>query len=584
VTSARLGAERAVGPLPFLIWLASILLVTGALVDRARLQPLATWRAWVAAHRAELAVVGAITLAGFLLRVAGSGDAPYTVSGFEGAMGLEMRAALAGDLTNRFTLGWGALPTMAYWTLSWPVTFFGAQLSVLRLMPALFGALSIPATYALARLLFDRRIALIAALFVLGQHASLHFSRIITVQIADVFWVALVLVLLVLARRTRDPLLWFATGLAAGAASYFFQGARVILVIITLYVLALELRSRGEGHSFLREHARHLALLGLGTLLVAGPLWAAQAQHGARFGPRLFEQSALDSGWLDAERQRTGADTLGVLLNSQVLPSLQAFIMLPDKGATYRGDMPILDYTSGLFFVLGLAYALMQLTGRRGESERGDQPYALVQIGLWTPVLLISVLTTGVPNVGRFLMVLPFVAILVGIGVVQVVELLLRALGRTNVPRTALYALIAVVLVLANLNYYFRDYIPSAVYADLNSHAAAAIGRTLYERGPGVRAYFFGPPRLFANSEIIKVLAYDVETVEIPPGAALPEIAADKTPLFIALPERQGELAAVQQRYPGGRSQAFWSPYRGTATDARMQQEPLFVSYEVSGP
>jgi len=591
--SAVAGTARVTNQAPFGLWLASLALVTAALVRPAHLQALARLRSRLELHQTELMILGGITLAALALRVVALSTAPYTLSGYEGSIGLEVRAALEGKLTNRFTFGWGALPTMAYWVLGWPVTFFGPQLWAFRLMPALFGALSIPATYGLARLLFDRQVALVAALFLLGQHTSLHFSRILSVQIADTFWVALTLTLLVGGLRSGDPLLWLLSGFAAGASSYFYQGARIILVIIGLYLLylwATETRRHRGPQESLNVLRASIAYLLLGTLLVAGPLWLVQLRQPAGFGPRLYEVSALDSQWLEAEKQRTGASTVGVLLNEQLAKSVEALVILPDEGDIYGGTLPVLDYVSGLFFVLGLVYAFLQLLGR-GDHER--HPYLLVQLGLWVPLFLISVLTAGVPNTGRFVMVLPCVAILVGIGVTQVIGLIEKAAGITpfssSPPLTRegkgerwALGLIAAVLALVNVNYYFRDYIPQGTYASLNSQAATAIGRYLHDQGTGIRAYFFGPPRIYGGSEIIRFLAWGVEVTDVPPNGQPPPPQAEQNVVFIALPERQSELAAVQQRYPGGVMRTFWSPYQASASDPALVAQPLFVSYRVS--
>lgn len=587
--SATAGTTRATGQVPFGLWLASLALVTVALVRPVHLQALARLRSRLELHQTELVILGGITLAALALRVVALSTAPYTLSGYEGSIGLEVRAALEGELTNRFTLGWGALPTMAYWVLGWPVTFFGPQLWAFRLMPALFGAFSIPATYGLARLLFDRQVALVAALFLLGQHTSLHFSRILSVQITDTFWVALTLTLLVWGLRSGDRLLWLLSGFAVGASSYFYQGARIILVIIGLYLLYLwatqTRRHRGPQGSLNGLRASIVYLL-LGTFLVAGPLWLVQLRQPAGFGPRLYEVSALDSQWLAAEKQRTGASTVGVLLNEQVVKSIEALVILPDEGDIYGGALPILDYVSGLFFVLGLVYAFLQLLGG-GDHER--HPYLLVQLGLWVPLFLISVLTAGVPNTGRFVIVLPCVAILVGIGVTQVVGLIEKAAGITPFSSSPpligerwAIGLIAAILALVNVNYYFRDYIPQGTYASLNSQVATAIGRYLHDQRAGIRAYFFGPPRIYGGSEIIRFLAWGVEVTDVPPNGQLPPLPAEQNVVFIALPERQSELAAVQQRYPGGLMRTFWSPYQASASDPALVAQPLFVSYRVS--
>jgi 4-amino-4-deoxy-L-arabinose transferase-like glycosyltransferase len=54
---------------------------------------------------------------------------------------------------------------------------FGETTEALRLQAAIFGTLSILAAYALTRLLWGRRPALIAAALLATYHFHIHFSR-----------------------------------------------------------------------------------------------------------------------------------------------------------------------------------------------------------------------------------------------------------------------------------------------------------------------------------------------------------------------------------------------------------------------
>ena len=87
-----------------------------------------------------------------------------------------------------------------------------------------FGALSVLATYAFARLLWGRRPALIAAALLAAYHFHIHFSRNAMKNIYDTLFATLIFGLFWLGwlRKRRWP--WLLGALALGLAQYFYVG------------------------------------------------------------------------------------------------------------------------------------------------------------------------------------------------------------------------------------------------------------------------------------------------------------------------------------------------------------------------
>src|SRR2546430_7184448 len=98
------------------------------------------------------------------------------MSGDEGRIGsLGLNAARDGVNPFATSAGRGGL---YLWAIGLPLTWWGVDLASLRLLSALAGALTVLATYLLARVTFGLAVAALAGLLVAVNHFHLHFSRV----------------------------------------------------------------------------------------------------------------------------------------------------------------------------------------------------------------------------------------------------------------------------------------------------------------------------------------------------------------------------------------------------------------------
>ena len=208
-------------------------------------------------HRAAevIALLGVLALA-LLLRVVDLRGLPYVLMGDESKFALQARAFNQGLLFRPFQTAidghWG----LWFMVLGVFTRLFGETTEAIRLQAAIFGTLSILATYALTRLLWGRRPALIAAALLATYHFHIHFSRIAMNNIYDAVFSMLI----------------FGSDLAGLA-----ETAPLAVVVGRT--------GAGAGAVFLHRWARHSGGVGTAGPILAnhrsGPRQSAGAQHRA---------------------------------------------------------------------------------------------------------------------------------------------------------------------------------------------------------------------------------------------------------------------------------------------------------------
>ncbi len=112
------------------------------------------------------------------------------------------------------------------------VALLGRDLDGLRAASALLGGLTVPALYLLARTLYDRLTALLAALILLTFVPHLHFSRLGLNNIADPLFGTLALALLARGVQTGRRLDFALGGAALGLTQYFYDGGRMLFPVL----------------------------------------------------------------------------------------------------------------------------------------------------------------------------------------------------------------------------------------------------------------------------------------------------------------------------------------------------------------
>lgn len=521
-------------------------------------------RAWARAQRWELAALAVLLAAALLVRAVALDTIPANFGGDEGTQALAALRLVTPPLGNPFSTGWYSVPTMSFLAYGLAMELCGFTVAGARMLSALIGTATVLATFLLARRLLGRWEGWIAALLVAFGHYGLHFSRLASNQVADAFFGALVLYLLLQGwqEQGKTRSLWFGlSGVALGLAWYGYFGARLTTVVVALYLLW---RALAEPR-FLRRRGQDLALLLAGALLAAAPLIFHYLAHPEQFFSRYDQVSIFASGWLRNEMLITGRGRLSLLLQ-QFWKSISAFHVTPDPTFWYHPGVPLLDPLSGILMLFGLVVALVQ--ARRPARGLLLLWFAALVVLAWT-------LTENPPSSQRGVGAVPIAAILAAMGLVEMVALARRLLGQAAYERLAsrvFVALLLAVIVVANLVFYFGIYSPQRVYGNPTAEVADVLCDELEGRETVEPVYFDGAPAMYWDFGAIAFRLRTVEGRDWAPEEGFEGIDLSRGALFVVLAERLDDLTQIQAAFPSGLATPFYSEAGGRL---------LFVLYHV---
>ncbi|MBZ0318949.1 MAG: glycosyltransferase family 39 protein, partial [Anaerolineae bacterium] len=216
--------------------LFGLLFTTWGLIGHLRLS-----MQWRGSRRIEIFAVAAITVLALILRAWRVGSAIH---------GLIDEA----HFINAITLLWQypddirilqpfsnipAFPWVFPYAQWGGVEIFGNNLTGLRVISVLIGAATVPAVYLLARSLFDKPTALIAALILATFPPHIHFSRAGINNIADPLMGTAALGFLAYGLHTRRRWPFVLAGITLGLTQYFYDGGRLLYPALALLWLLL---------------------------------------------------------------------------------------------------------------------------------------------------------------------------------------------------------------------------------------------------------------------------------------------------------------------------------------------------------
>lgn len=543
-------ATPALRPLPALIaWLASMgfFLAGARFLDHHRERSFEEVR-W---DRRELLAVAALTLFALALRITLIETIPQNFGGDEGEMGMEARGVLEGRITNPFVTGWLSHPTLWFFLQALSLSVFGNNVFGLRILSALIGTATIPLLYLFARPLFGRGVAFGAAALLAGFHFHIHFSRLGVNNIVDPLLALSAFIAFFTGIRRSSPFALGWTGVICGVAQHFYMGSRLTPVLVAVLVAHLAV---ADWRRF-RWLAPRLPLMVVGFLLGFGPLIAHFVANPSALTARLAMVGAVQSGWL--EQKLAEGVPLAQIIIDQTRQSFGAYTFVPDRSAWYDPKIALLDSVSAVLLVLGVALALVNW--RRSE-------WFLPIAWLTGAAVLGGMLLVNTPESPRYVTTAPALCLLVMLALQRIAMLTGQALQWTD-RRALLSAVLVVLLAAWNLNFYFRDYIPRRTYGWTNTEIVTKLSHYANAQPAPVYLYMFTPPRIFFGNGTIRFVAAGIEGIDVnepvtDPAQIMPP-PDGKRPLFIFLPEREAELALVQQRFPGGtveRFQGEWEP------------------------
>jgi 4-amino-4-deoxy-L-arabinose transferase-like glycosyltransferase len=361
--------------------------------------------------------------------------------------GLDALSILHGQHPIFFEANNGREPLFIYLD-ALSVSALGRSPLAIRLVAALLGILTVPATYWMVRQFLGRQEALLAALVTATTFWHLNLSRVGFRAASLPLFTALWLGFFVRGlhwQRWRD---WALAGVFLGLSFYTYLAARfapLILLLLVVYWLARRQPIPWRG----------LLLLGICACIVASPLLIYALRHLHTFLERSAQVSILNP-------EINQGNLAGTLLR-QVLKTLCMFNwrgdFIPRHNLPYR---PVFDLPMGLLFLLGLAICLFRAPRQ--------QEYALLLIS-WVVMLLPTVLAEGAPHFLRAVGVLPVLFVFPAMGGAAVWQAVSNRSSRW-VAVTVLALLVGFSLYTTVNDYFVRHVRSEAVYYNFETGAA----------------------------------------------------------------------------------------------------------------
>jgi len=516
---------------------------------------------------ATWAILLATVLVGAAARFYKLGDIPPGLYHDEAFNGLDAARVLEGDWPIFFTANNGREPLFLY-GIALALALLGRTPFAVRLAAAILGTMLVPATYLMARALFNERVGLWSAVLIATAPWPVNLSRIGLRAISMPLVTALAVWLWWTGRQRasrRQMLSRLAlSGLLFGTSLYTYTAARFIAVVAVFYVLFQWWIGREHPHRY------EWTVPSLVAALVMAPLLIYGVTHWDTFVERPAQVSILSP-------EINQGDLWGTLARN--LPRALGLF-------TCRGDFiprhnvplrPLFDPLISVFFLLGVLLCL-------GKARRGAT-YALALI--WTGVMLLP--TIGAEDCPHFLRavgVLPMAAVFPALGLEWVRERL-----RQHSPGWVGNLMVGVVLGITTLwgsyDYFIRHGSdPELAYAFEADQVQEAIEINRFLgtgwQGKGIaepqgeliagRHVYLGP-RMWEDRLTVNLLVASPERISIL-GRDQP-VGADQV-LVLAWPH--GDMSEVQQVLPRPAQIEVWP---GPLERGDLDAEPrlLYVAF-----
>lgn len=417
------------------------------------------------------------------------------------------------------------------------VALFGRNFLGLRALSALLGTLTVPALYLLARELFDRRTAVIAALVLLTFPPQVHYSRLALNNIADPFFGTLALGLLARAVRTRRRFDYVLGGAILGFTQYFYEGGRLLYPALAAAWLLIGLLLWRR-----RPSVRGMIGAALAFVLVAAPVYYALTGLHFPLTDRL-DKTEYDQFYWGYHREPNDLHTRLVHFRH----SLMVYVNAPENTSFnyylyYGGRYPLILPVIVPLFLLGLVIAAWRW------RTPGVLPLGWVfATSLGNAMLVESAVSA------RYVVVFPGLALLIALGI-RYTPGLFHLPRRTERGQTGFMLALAGIVALVQGYYYFGPFL------DLFNHEARQAVAYDVDNAMLRSARFPPGTRIF-------VIAYPT----LPEGDAqrLLNFLADDLTVFVFRPDSFGTLDLVN--LSRDTDLAFFIAANDSATLARLE-------------
>ncbi|GAB4504143.1 MAG: hypothetical protein Fur0043_11360 [Anaerolineales bacterium] len=537
------------------LWIASLALVAVAMTlwDRQRGVDLSPQIGrvdllWILGLLFGGLVVGAFRLQGL----------PDGLIGDEGNFWGIARDIAVGDFKpSVFAVGVYTFPVFSSILPAWFIRLFGVNLWGWRLSSTLIGLLTLPPLYLLARLLFNRKMAVAACLVLVTSPYFIAFSRLGYNNIQALFVTTLALYWLYLGVERQSSLYLYLAGCAVGLGFYVYFAARMALFIALSFLFLLWL---GRRLSF-----RQVALAGMLLLLGAALFVAPHVVYGLYHDPGALTFKTFESVFFNtfnglqfySEEELYAIAPPFEINGNELFYHPRIYLELLVRGfirtmlafqkpwliSEHYIAYPLAGSVGALFYLMGLAWSLWHVKQPRN---------LLILLWFFVNAIGLSVLNTVPPRHTHMVALIPALALLTAMGVQILTQGIVAMRRKLERGRMALLVFLLGWVALGGLYDYFIKMPPAyrpqpdqvVLWTGLESK-----GETLY--------YIYTDP---AEAEYMPAMATPFrETVVFEPVAAQDILSgartlpADRPSVALFPPDIREEVWAALQAQWGDR-------------------------------
>ncbi|MBI5928433.1 MAG: glycosyltransferase family 39 protein [Chloroflexi bacterium] len=431
------------------------------------------------------------------------------------------------------------------------IDMFGRTVAAARLPSAILGTLTIGAVYWVVRLMFDQRVAVLAGIFMTTFPQHVHFSRLALNQVMDPLFLTLSFGFLILALRNDNRAYYALTGLTMGLSQYGFSSARLIPILVVIYLfwhyLSQKKRS-GEPDIF-----PILSLAFVFAVTVFPQAYSLWHSNSGSPSPRLEDIGIWQKDNPFGVHHITHGDEIDYWEKQLTAPFL-GFTQQQEAGYFYGRFAPFLGWVAPVPFMIGLVLAL--------KNWRNPKQIILVW-GWGLTVVLGGILLSNPPEFQRFVISIPALVILVSLGVLYMADVLVwlsktlspEQLIPVHIERWILPLILTIALSTFDLKIYSQDYRLARPYfhgprtTNLNIVADEVLPKYI-----GYRIWYMSAPDL--NLATSPVLEYKVPNlsaseyggkVQDLPIAIAQSLADNQTSLVVILAPHYPDFAAAYE-------------------------------------
>ncbi len=310
----------------------------------------------------------------------------------------------------------------------------------LRIVHAIFGILITVPCYFFFRLVFDKFYATGATVLVLGQHALLAISRMVSRNNIAVLNETAAFLLLIIGFQKKSPFYSFFGGVVAGISFYHYPPSQIIFPL-WLFSLCCVVAFDSTRYDW-RTIAISVGASIVGFCMVVAPTGVAflkTSDNSSNYGRQqilLFNEGRiLQQHWYFLGSQLAGVQRNIVqgftMFNSPIVD--QAYIY-PNYGHGF------LDVLSGIFLWVGFLVVLSRCCWLRGK---GQATYIIMFSGFISLWIIYMFILGQAPNYTRLFLVIPFISFFVIMGVRSFIATLVGLIETYWWPVRPLYSYVA---------------------------------------------------------------------------------------------------------------------------------------------